>query len=446
VSPGLGWKASDMASWVGGDLVDGPSDPIAAVETDSRRLSAGAAFVAIRGEHFDGHDFVGEAIASGAVLAVVERGRAGDRIPRLEVDDTLTALRDLAAARRAELDIPVVAVTGSTGKTSTKDMLRSVLAGSWASPASYNNEVGVPLTILATPDSAAYLVAEVGSRGVGHIGFLTPAVRPDVAVITNLGLVHLETFGTTDRLADAKWELVEGLSPGGLAVLPRDEPRLRRIHSGRTVTFGDGAGADVWFDAPEFDGGGRATFDLVASGKRARVSLAMAGRHQPWNAVAAAAAAVALGVPLSDVARRLGRAAGSPGRMEIHPGRVTIVNDAYNANPDSMEAALRTVTAMPGRHVAVLGLMAELGSAAEEEHARIGELAVDLGIARLIVVGEEPGMAAAAGGIATRVADADEAAVALRSVVRDGDVVLVKASHSLGLEALAARLVEEVGK
>lgn len=445
MSPGLGWDPADMASWVGGELVGATPGPVDAVETDSRRLSANAAFVAIAGERFDGHDFVEAAFTSGAILVVVERGRGIDAVPRLEVDETVTALRDLAAARREQLHIPVVAVTGSTGKTSTKDMLRTVLAGSWASPASFNNEVGVPHTVLTTPDSATYLVAEVGSRGIGHIAFLMPAVQPDVAIVTNLGVVHLEMFGTTENLADAKFELVEGLTPGGLAVLPSDEPRLRRDHPGDTVTFGKGRGADVWFEEVQYDASGRSRFTLYGAGDRARVRLAMAGRHQPWNAAAAAAAALGLGVPLSDVAGRLEQAAGSPGRMEIHPGRVTIVNDAYNANPDSMEAALRTVTAMPGRHVAVLGLMAELGSAAEHEHARIGELAVELGIARLIVVGEEPGMAAAAGALATQVADVDEAFAAVHSVVRDGDVVLVKASHSLGLEALAVRLVEEIG-
>lgn len=442
----LSWAVREIAEWVGGSLSGDGAAAIRAVATDSRRLPDHALFVAIEGERFDGHDFASQALRRGALAVLVAAGRGSGLEPRIEVGDTLTALRDLAAVRRAELDVPVVAVTGSTGKTSTKDMLRSVLPGAWASPASYNNEVGVPLTVLGTPEGTRFLVAEVGSRGVGHIAWLAPAVRPNVGVITNLGLVHLETFGTPEKLAAAKWELVEGLEPGGIAVLPADEPRLARYHAGETVTFGDHPGADIWFEAVDLDDRGSASFSLRTAVESHRVTLAMAGRHQPWNAVAAAGAALALGMPLDAVSARLGSARGSPGRMEIHHGSITIVNDAYNANPDSMEAAMRTVAAMPGRHVAVVGLMAELGPSAQPEHERIGSLARDLGFAVVVVVGDEPGLAKAAGAAARSVADADEAALMLSDLLRDGDVVLVKASHAVGLEALADRLVREVAR
>ena len=440
----LAWTLERVAAATAG-TVHGPSDlVITAVGTDSRRVAPGSLFVAVTGERFDGHDFAPTALERGAIAAVVATDRALASVrPRVEVRDPGTALRDLAALRRSELAIPVVGVTGSTGKTSTKDLLRHILVGSWVSPASYNNEVGVPLTVLGTPDDAHYLVAEIGSRGAGQIGWLVPAVRPHVVVITNLGVVHLETFGTVEKLAAAKWELVEGLEPGGTAVLPIDEPRLGNEHGGDTVTFGDDRSADVWFENVELDIQGRPSFTMGTGSEMRRVRMKMAGRHQPWNAVAATAAALVLGVDLDVAVTGLERAEGSPGRMEIHHGSVTVVNDAYNANPDSMEAALRTVAAMPGRHVACVGLMAELGTVASEEHARLGALARELGFAAVVVVGEEPGLAEAAGPIARRVEDGEEALAVLRTFLRDGDVVLVKASHAVGLETLAVRLVEE---
>lgn len=445
ISGALGWSLSQVAAATSGIVFGDPDGAIEAVTTDSRSATPGSLFVAISGDRFDGHDFARAALEAGAAGVVVAADRvADDVLPRVDVADSLAALRDLAALRRSELSVPVVAVTGSTGKTSTKDILRHILPGAWASPASYNNEVGVPLTVLRTPDDAMFLVAEVGSRGSGDIAWLVPSVRPDVAVITNLGAVHLETFGTIEALADAKWELVEGLEPGGTAVLPHGEHRLARSHPGVTVTFGDEEGAEVWFDEVDVDRAGRASFTIHSGSVADRVKMLMAGRHQPWNAVAAAAAALALDVDLGAILAGLGSAIGSPGRMEIHHGSVTIVNDAYNANPDSMAAAFHTVAAMPGRQLAVVGLMAELGHVAAAEHARMGALAKELGFAVVVVVGEEPGLAEAAGAIARPVADAAEAFEVLSSLVRDGDVVLVKASHAVGLEKLAQRLVEEV--
>jgi UDP-N-acetylmuramoyl-tripeptide--D-alanyl-D-alanine ligase len=399
--------------------------------------------VAVAGESFDGHKFAGDALDSGAVAVVVDAASGTDVAPRIVVADTLAALRDLAAKRRAELTAPVVAITGSSGKTSTKDLLAAALPGAWASPRSFNNEVGVPLTVLQTPDDCRYLVVEVGSRGVGHIDWLMPAVRPDVAVITNLGVVHLETFGTEARLADAKWELAAGLAPGGTAVLPAGEPRLARPHDGPTVTFGEEPTADVRFADLILDDAGRPSFTLHTPQGTQSIHLEMAGRHQAANAAAAAAAGLALGLDLDTLADGLARAAGSPWRMEVHHGRLTIVNDAYNANPDSVEAALRTVAELPGRHVAVLGRMAELGPVEADEHVRIGRLAADLGYAAVVIVGDDPGLATGSGRLARPVPDVDTAHGVLRDYLRDGDVVLVKASRAVGLEALALGLIEE---
>lgn len=437
----LGWDLGRVAAAAGGVLFGPAAAPVSSVVTDSRAVGEGAVFVALRGERFDGHDFAAQAVEAGAAAAVVEAGC--DVVPRVEVRDTSLALRDLAAARRRELAMPVVAVTGSTGKTSTKDLLASALPNAAASARSFNNEIGVPLTVLSAPQRASYLVLEVGSRGRGHITWLMPAIQPDVAIVTNLGVVHLETFGTQEILADAKWELVEGLGTGGTAVIPVDEPRLHRSHAGRTLTFGDTPAADVYVTDIELDDQARPSFAVHTPAGSAPVHMGMAGVHQGRNAAAAIAAGLAVGVPLDDLVAGLEHATGSAWRMEIHRGRYTVVNDAYNANPDSVRAALRTVASLPGRHVAVLGKMAELGQVEAEEHRRMGAEAARLGYETVVTVGDDPGYAAGAGAIVRPASGISDALEMLAEVIRDGDVVLVKASRSVGLETLAHRLIEE---
>jgi len=433
---------AEIARRIGCEALDDSGVIVTGVTTDSRDVQPGDLFVAVSGETFDGNRFVADAMAAGAIAAVTTDPVATG-YPRLVVDDTLVTLRDLAALQRTELEIPVIAITGSSGKTSTKDLLAAALPGAWASPRSFNNEIGVPLTVLGTPAEARYLVAEVGSRGRGHIEFLMPAVRPDVAVITNLGVVHLETFGTTDGLADSKFELVEALGDTGTAVLPAGENRLRRPHRGDTIFFGTEATADVRVSEIDIDENGYPRFRLQAHQEMANLRLGVAGSHQALNAAAAVAAGLAAGESFSTLVAGLEAAKGSAWRMEIHRGRYTVVNDAYNANPDSMEAAMRTVAGMPGRHIAVLGTMAELGHLEASEHARIGRLASDLGFAAVITVGDEPGIAAAAGPIGRNVPDADTARRIVAGLAGDGDVVLVKASRAIGLETLAMELVEE---
>ncbi|HEX9853849.1 MAG TPA: UDP-N-acetylmuramoyl-tripeptide--D-alanyl-D-alanine ligase [Acidimicrobiia bacterium] len=439
----LSWTLLEAAQATGGTVFGDPATHLAGVSTDSRAVRHGDLFVAVAGTTSDGHGFVDGAIDHGAAAVLVRAGMGIAAEPRVEVGDTTVALRDLATHRRGQLDVAVVAITGSTGKTTTKDLLASALPGVYAAPRSFNNEFGVPLTVLSAPDSARYLVAEVGSRGAGDIEYLMPAVKPDVAIITNLGLVHLETFGTTDRLADAKWELVAGLGRGGVAVLPADEPRLRRAHEGSTVTFGVDYIADVMAYDVELDDAGRPRFRLMTPDDDVEVRLAMAGRHNAANAAAAVAAAIGLDVDLETILPGLEEASGSPWRMEIHRGRYTVVNDAYNANPDSVAAALETVAAMSHHPIAVLGLMAELGHVAEAEHRRIGALAVELGFRAVVTVGDDPGIALGAGSIAHPVADDHEAAVVLKRIIEPNDVVLVKASRAVGLERLAAALIEE---
>jgi UDP-N-acetylmuramoyl-tripeptide--D-alanyl-D-alanine ligase len=433
---------ADLATEIGERTEDDPGVTVNGITTDSRAVRPGDLFVAVKGETFDGNDFVTAALEAGA-SAVVTSSKLPAGVPRIVVADTLVALRDIATIRRDQLNMPVIAITGSTGKTSTKDLLAAALPGAWASPRSFNNEIGVPLTVLNTPSDAAYLVAEVGSRGRGHIEFLMPAVRPDVAVVTNLGVVHMETFGTTDQLADSKFELVEALQAGGVAVLPAGEARLRRPHRGSTVTFGLEDHADVQVSNISLNDEGFPRFLVRADGDSAEIQLCVAGAHQALNTAAAVAAGLAVGVDLTTLAAGMEAASGSQWRMEIHRGRFTVVNDAYNANPDSMEAAMRTVAAMPGRHLAVLGTMAELGPLEESEHRRIGELARQLDFAAVLTVGDEPGIAAAAGPIGRNVGDSDTALELIEGMVRDGDVVLIKASRAIGLETVAIRLAAE---
>ncbi|MEN8042050.1 MAG: UDP-N-acetylmuramoyl-tripeptide--D-alanyl-D-alanine ligase [Actinomycetota bacterium] len=438
----LSWDVAAIAVAVNGQLVGESDHMVQHVVTDSRQDVAEGLFIAIVGERFDGHAYAESALEAGAVAVVVEVGAGVQATPRIEVASTGDALRALGVKRRDELAVPVIAITGSTGKTSTKDLLAAGIEGSWSSPRSFNNEIGVPLTVLGTPSDASALIVEVGSRGRGHINWLAQVVQPDVAIITNLGVVHLETFGTKAGLADAKFELVEALKPGGVAILPVSESTLVARRADQIVTFGE-AGADVEVDHIETDENGLPSFTLRTPSDTYAVTLPLAGAHNAVNTAAALAAAVSIGVDARAFIERLDAVTGSAWRMEVHPGRYTVVNDAYNANPQSMASALKTVAAMGGRTFAVLGAMAELGSVCEEEHMAAGQLAQELGYEQLIVVGPDHGYAPGFGGEALKAATIEDAANTLAVIIEPGDVVLVKASRSAGLERLAHRLIED---
>lgn len=359
----------------------------------------------------------------------------------------MQALARLGAKRRAEMSVPVVAITGSTGKTTTKDMTAAALGpGTHAAPRSFNNEVGVPLTVLGAPDDATALVIEVGSRGAGHIAALADVVRPDVAVITNIGPAHLEMFGDVTSVLEAKWELIEALPESGVAVLPAANERLVSRRNGPLLTFGaEESGADVMVAGVSLDGRGRASFRLEHHGTARSVTLGQSGLHQPLNAAAAVAAALALGRDFADASDRVAAAEVSPWRMEVYEipvdgGTVVVVNDAYNANPDSMVAAFETVAAMPGRRIAVLGKMHELGRSEADLHREVGAWAAAAGFERVLVVGDDPGLAEGAGEVAESVPDAAAALRRLASLLGPGDVVLVKASRAAGLEQVANRI------
>ncbi|TAK71109.1 MAG: UDP-N-acetylmuramoyl-tripeptide--D-alanyl-D-alanine ligase [Actinomycetota bacterium] len=455
-------RLRDLAADVDGDLVDVP-DPEATVcgaVADSRQVSEGDLYVAIAGERVDGHDFAAGAVAAGAAAVLAARPVG---VPAVVVPDPVAALGRLAAATLARLRVRggprVVAVTGSSGKTTTKDLLASVLgaAGPVVAPVgSFNTEVGVPLTILRSDDSTATLVLEMGARGVGHIAYLTRIAPPDIAVVLNVGSAHLATFGDRATIAAAKGELVESVAPEGLAVLNADDPLVAAMRDrtpGRVRTFGESAAADVRADSVRLDELGRPSFRLVSDGQAEPVSLPLHGAHQVSNALAAATVALECGLPLPAVAAGLSAVVpASRWRMEVSrtAAGVTVINDAYNANPDSMRAALKALVAMSAGHRswAVLGEMRELGQDATAEHDAIGRLAVRLDVSRLVAVGAgaRPIHLGAShegswGQESQYVEDPDAAIAVLLAELRPGDVVLVKASRAVGLERVAEALL-----
>jgi UDP-N-acetylmuramoyl-tripeptide--D-alanyl-D-alanine ligase len=445
----------DVARAVDGRAT-GEDVEIRTVVTDSREAGPGALFVALRGERLDGHRFVGGALARGAAALLIDEDVDAEG-PAVRVADTGTAFLSLAADERRGLDLTVVGITGANGKTSTKDMTAGVVARRFrthASPASFNNEVGVPATILGTPADTEVLVAELGARHVGDVTLLCDVALPSVVVVTNVGVAHMEVFGSWDRIVEAAAEPVLALGDGGTAVLNADDPVVAALasrHGGRIVTFGRSERAGVRAEAVVLDPGGRASFDLVCGEDRARVGLVVPGEHMVSNALAAAAVGITLGVPARDCAEALAVSGVSRWRMETFttPDGIRVLNDAYNANPESMAAALRTARwmASDARLIAVLGPMAELGDIAETEHERVGELAARLRVDRLVTVGDAAKAVAVAGlreGVepddVASYDDPDAALADVRAHARPGDVVLFKASRVVGLERLAEAL------
>jgi len=457
-----------------GSAAPGAAALITGVTVDSRKVTGGELFVAIVGERVDGHDYVADAFAAGAAAAVVTRPLEAPAGPQLIVDDPYAALARLAGAVRTEADPTVVGITGSTGKTSTKDLLAAVAAVRFSTVASHrseNNELGVPLTLLRAIGGAEVVVCELGARGPGQIAELCRHVRPLIGLVTNVGVSHYERFGSAQAIVDAKSELPASLPPagpagrGGVAVLNADDPTapgMARLTAAEVLTYGTGRGAWLRGESIELDRQGRPAFRIVRGAERVTVALGVSGVHQVHNALAAAAAGLALGLSLDEVAEGLGRAQASPWRMEVSDatgaglaGRgAVVVNDAYNANPTSVASALETCAAMVpegGRLLAVLGPMAELGEIEVAEHERVGRLAA-AAVDRLVAVGEQAlplaGAAQAAGlaGVVLVTATGDALAGAVAEALGPtgpGDVILVKASRVAGLERVAARLVSD---
>jgi UDP-N-acetylmuramoyl-tripeptide--D-alanyl-D-alanine ligase len=505
---------AQIAEIVGGELADISPDKAAAtrvtgtVEFDSRAVTPGGLFLALPGARSDGHDFAAAAVGAGAVAvlaarpvgvpAIIARPSAADyRVHAaasvLEHDTdgagaaVLAALAHLAAAVAAELvdgGLTIVGITGSSGKTSTKDLLAAVLAPLGevvAPPGSFNNELGHPWTVLRATESTDYLVLEMSARHPGNIASLAAIAPPSIAVVLNVGTAHLGEFGSRDAIAATKAELPQAVPSSGVVILNVDDTAVAAMAdqtAGRVVRVSRSSGVDVWAGPVTLDELARPRFALHAGDDQVDVALAVHGDHQVSNALCAAAVALECGAGLEQVAAALAAAGPvSKNRMQVatRADGVTVINDAYNANPDSMQAGLKALAwmarggglgALPSqagdppasrgsrRSWAVLGEMAELGDDAIYEHDRIGRLAVRLDVSRLVVVGTGRAMSAmhhgavmegSWGSEATMVSDADAALALLRAELRAGDVVLVKASNAAGLGALAEALVADDG-
>ena len=429
---------------------------------DSRAVETDGRFVALPGENVDGHDFAAGAVEAGAAAVLAQRPVG---VPAVVVPDVALALSALARHAVGSLErTRVVGLTGSQGKTGTKDLLAQVLATAGetvATHGSFNNELGMPLTVLRATADTEFLVLEMGARGIGHIRDLCAIAQPDVALVLNVGKAHVGEFGSQEAIAQAKGELVESLVADGVAVLNADDPLVAAMASrtqARVSTYGEAGAADVRIEGLHLDAAGRPAFALVTNEESAEVRLQLLGEHQASNAAAAAGVALALGLGLDQVATALSSSTNaSRWRMETHlrPDGVLVVNDAYNANPDSMRAALKTLASLGrgrggARTIAVLGEMRELGESSRDEHDAVGRLAVRLDIAQLLVVGEGARAihlgACLEGSWAEEsvfVPDVDAATAWLHEHVRPGDVVLVKASRAAALERVAAALLEE---
>ncbi|MEW6081386.1 MAG: UDP-N-acetylmuramoyl-tripeptide--D-alanyl-D-alanine ligase [Bacillota bacterium] len=446
-------KASLAAEVLEGRLVGNPEARFTGVSLDSRGVRPGELFVALRGQRTDGHLYLDAAFRAGATVALVEEAPADLPQDRalVVVPGTLLSLGTLAGWHRGRYCPKVVGLTGSVGKTTTKGLLAACLEGTFStlvSPGNYNTESGVPMTLFGLDESVEVCVLEMAMRGTGQIAYLGRLARHDTAVITNIGSSHIEILGSMQKIAEAKAEVLLGTS---LAVLNRDDLRIRRIargYPGRVVWFGQSRRADFFAGDIETGPGGSSFFVRSPEGE-ARVRIPLPGTHNVMNALAALAAAVSLGVPLEDAARRLGSARPLAMRWEILEGAgITVINDAYNSSPASASAALESLFMMEGRRVAVLGDMLELGHYARRGHRQVGKQAARSGLSLLVTVGPlgrligeaalEAGMA---GDQVVFCHDRQDALAALEARSRPGDVILVKASRRLGMEHLARALV-----
>ena len=432
---------------------------IRGVTVDSRSVEPGQLFVALRGERVDGHDFAAAAIAQGAIAVLAERDIDG--VPCVVVPDSVEALGRLAHwYRRQKLTATVIGITGSSGKTTTKDLVADTLDGRVvAAQGSFNTEVGVPLTILSADASTEYLVLEMGMRGLGHIRYLADVAEPDVGVVLNVGSAHLGMMSDPGDIARAKGELVEALSVDGFAVINDDDPQVRSMADrtrARVVRFGSASTADVRASSIRVNDQGQPSFSLhIGDADPVPVDLHFHGEHFVDAALASAAVGQVCGMTPEQIARKLNAARPrSRWRMEVQHAAngVTVICDVYNANPESMRAALKALRSMThdGRSWAVLGEMRELGEASSREHDAIGRLAVRLDISRLICVGAGTKVMHLAasnegswGDESTWVENVDAAIALLDAELQPGDVVLVKASRAVGLEAITQHLLKE---
>jgi len=419
------------------------------VSTDTRTLAPGDLFVALAGPNFDGHRFIGEAAGRGAVGAIVNRHDA-DVLPSVEVQDTRLALGQLSAHWRRQFDIPLVAVTGSNGKTTVKNMIASILSGTGpgiATQGNLNNDIGVPLTLLRLRAGDRYAVIEMGMNHAGEIDYLTRLARPTIALVNNAAAAHLAGLGSVEAVAHAKGEIYAGLGTEGIAIINADDDfaglwrQLAAPH--RILTFGLDRPADI-----------SARFQLEQDGSRIELStpqggitmrLSLLGRHNVMNALAASTAALAAGVSLTDIQAGLEKLKAVSGRMEVKRGiaGARVLDDTYNANPGSLAAGVEVLKAARGERALVLGDMGELGDSARDIHRRVGELARHLGIERLLTVGELAHAASESFGTSAEHFETQQALIdRLQEIMHDRMTVLVKGSRFMKMERVVAGIVE----
>ena len=419
---------------------------------DSRSVRKGDVFLALKGDHADGHDFVDDAITRGAALSIVTKPANGSYVM---VDDVLKAVALLAAYVRKELaNLKVIGITGSQGKTTTKDMAYSILSKEGptiAAMGSFNNDLGVPLTLLRCTTSTKFCIVEMGARHGGDIASLTKIAAPNIGAVLKVGNAHLGEFGSQEKIAATKGELIEGLQPGSVAILGTYDsftPAMSAVDGVKRITFGETQACTVRAADIEFRGG-FAHFDLVTPEGREPVELRVVGLHQVANALAAAAIAHALGLSTNNIAAALStHESVSKWRMEIHEGsEMLLINDSYNANPESMEAALRTLVLLTqergGRSWAFLGTMHELGPTSPKMHSDIGALAAQIGIDHLVAIANRDYLSNIPSSqmMTHYFASVNEVNPLLREL-EAGDVILVKASRAEHLEVLASQIID----
>ena len=444
-------KASEIASVVGGVLHGDDVAVTAPAFLSSRDCIQGSIFLAIKGVHVDGHDYISDAFSHGAVIALTSHPVAQRCIV---VQDVTTAISALARYVRSEIrNLTVIGITGSQGKTTTKELLASILSahGQTISPkGNHNNELGVPLTLLQCTEETDFCIVEMGARHQGDIAALTSIAQPQIGVVLRVAAAHIGEFGSIEKIAETKSEMISTLDSDGIAILGEYDqytPAMRKLHKGRTISFGESSSSDIRATDIELRDG-RAHFDLVTPEGRSTVALRLYGIHQISNALAAAAVAHVLGISTDHIAGSLSTAeVHARWRMEVRELHdLTIINDAYNASPDSMEAALRTLAHLTqergGESWAFLGNMRELGESSAQAHAEIGTLASEIGIDHLVTVGAPDYAAGVKEGSQSSLhicSDRAEAE-AFAAHLNRGDVVLCKASRSDGLEILAEEI------
>jgi UDP-N-acetylmuramoyl-tripeptide--D-alanyl-D-alanine ligase len=441
----------DLAQVSGGRLV-GASMPIASVSTDSRSLPSGALFVALKGPSFDGHEFVATAMSRGAVGALVERELAC-AIPQVVVPDSLQALSSFARAWRRELRIPVVGITGSNGKTTTKEMVGAILARlgpCLVTQGNLNNHIGVPLTLMRMTHEHRSAVIEMGANHQGEIAALAGIAEPEIGIVTNAGAAHLEGFGGLDGVARGKGELFRALPHSGTSIINADDAFAdfwrATATSGRVTTFGLTEAADFWargIQSHMSAAGFRFDFELMTPVGSRACSLPLAGMHNLRNAVGAAAAAHAAGASLDDIVAGLAAMRAVGGRLNLLPALqgAFLLDDSYNANPSSLRAGIDTLQSLPGEHWLILGDMLELGAGSEELHSEMGTYARNAGVHRLFAIGAQARFAVEAFGVGAEWFGNIEALIAQARVQLQPHVtVLIKGSRANRLERVAAAL------